>query len=559
MERGGMKKRIIILSMHLVTSLLLLSSFVCTQGRDEIDGRARKVFDKIGKAGQVLCSLTPRPNQMVLMFFQPFHDNISLVELAGDYHSHKTECLYQWGTTSPSTYKISGLDIITLNLTSHGHPKQSTRGQFQMAAILSFSSSLIKHFRSLTVAVLQNSANLSHEGNDDEPHISVQGFIMVVKAKSNELNKFWWFLSPFTPAMWLTMVALTVFSGFVIWIIEGQYEDGPNLIEALLFFLQRELPRNRLSYVVKVPWLFLILVLTSTYTSSLTSMITSSETSPSCLDMKNLKTRNAIIGCDHEDSIIFPYLVEILGFQRKNIKNISQSSIDEYKMALSSGNIKAAFFSTTSADIFFSKYPHGFTAWEPSTPNLDDSSSLVFPQGSSFVSDQLSDCSSSTVDGTIKVRIGPGAFLGQYDDGHGPSWIEADLLFFGQRQLPRNSLTYLVMVPRLFLFLVLISIYTSTLTSMITSSLETDQASCFDIQNLIKTNATIGCDKSKFKYIVRILGFQSKNIKDISESSIDDYEKALSNGNIEAAFFSIAYGELFLAKLRKGFSAWNPL
>ncbi|OMO56702.1 Ionotropic glutamate receptor [Corchorus capsularis] len=147
---------------------------------------------------------------------------------------------------------------------------------------------------------------------------------------------------------------------------------------------------------------------------------------------------------------------------------------------------------------------------------------------------------------------------GQYDYGHGPSWIEA-LLFFGQRQLPRNNLTYLVMVPRLFLFLVLISVYTSTLTSMITSSLETDQASCFDIQNLIKTNASIGCDKNKFKYLVRILGFQSKNIKDISESSIDDYEKALSNGNIEAAFFSVAYGELFLAKFRKGFSAWEPI
>ncbi|OMO56677.1 Ionotropic glutamate receptor [Corchorus capsularis] len=411
---GGIELSVLAIHINDVVGLWLCEAEnLKSSGRDEVDGRARKAFDKIGKAGQVFCSTTPRPNQMVLMFFQPFHDNISSVELAdtmatfctltsyeaaiakGDKSTRKTRAailcslsehsqqvipetvplsiymsqyiyetieeivklisLYQWGTSS-STYKISGLDIITLNLTSHGHPKQSIRirGQFQMAAILSFSTSLIKHFRSLTEADL----------------------------------------------------------------FEGQYEDGPNLIEALLFFLQRELPRNRLSYVVKVPWLFLILVLTSTYISSLTSMITSSETEPSCLDMKNLKSRNAIIGCDHEDSIIFPYLVETLGFQRKNIKNISQYSIDEYKMALSSGNIKAAFFSTTSADIFLSKYPKGFTAWEPSTPNLNASSSLVFPRGSSLASNQLStlsDCSSSTVDGSMKlVRIGPGAFLGLF-------------------------------------------------------------------------------------------------------------------------------------------------
>ena len=93
-------------------------------------------------------------------------------------------------------------------------------------------------------------------------------------------------------------------------------------------------------------------------------MITSSETESSCLDIENLKITNAIIGCD-EDSIIFRYLVEVIGFQRKNIKHIALSSIDDYAKALSSENIKAAFFLTPYADVFLAKYCNDFRSWHP--------------------------------------------------------------------------------------------------------------------------------------------------------------------------------------------------
>ncbi|XP_021274277.1 glutamate receptor 2.8-like [Herrania umbratica] len=256
-------------------------------------------------------------------------------------------------------------------------------------------------------------------------------FTMVVKAKPNELDKFWWFLSPFTLEMWLTLVALSVFTGFVTWIIERRNENGPNLVEALLFFMHRDAPRNRLTNFVQVPWLFLVLVVTSTYTASFSSMVTSSETKPPCLDMENLKLTNAIIGCDG-DSIIFRYLVETLGFKRKNIKNMARSSIDDYAKALSSGNIKAAFFSTAHADVFLAKYRKGFSAWEP-IRNLPHST-LVFPRGSPFISEpkfkqmkeymlSFLDCSGSTIDGTMKRGIGPGPFSGLFFLSGGASAI----------------------------------------------------------------------------------------------------------------------------------------
>ncbi|XP_040936432.1 uncharacterized protein [Gossypium hirsutum] len=160
-------------------------------------------------------------------------------------------------------------------------------------------------------------------------------------------------------------------------------------------------------------------------------MITSSdtETSPCWLDIKNLKKTNAIVGCDMKHSIMFQYLVKVIGFQKKNIKHIAQSSFDNYAKALSTGNIKAAFIWTPDDRFFLAKYCKSF-----GNPNCNrHSSSIVFQRGSSFVNEipeavlgfkqmkdedldmlSLSDCSSSTGDGTMKRGIGPGPFSGLF-------------------------------------------------------------------------------------------------------------------------------------------------
>ncbi|XP_038994863.1 glutamate receptor 1.3-like [Hibiscus syriacus] len=164
-------------------------------------------------------------------------------------------------------------------------------------------------------------------------------------------------------------------------------------------------------------------------------MITSSETeSSSLLDVENLKKTNAIVGCDMEDSIMAEYLVEFVGFQRKNMKHIAPSSIDDYAKALSSGNIKVAFFWAPYWDVFGAKYCKGFRAWGPKCDLRG--SSIIFPRGCPFVPDMAeamlrlrvsgkldqmkeemlssSDCSSSTIGGTIKRGIGPGPFSGLF-------------------------------------------------------------------------------------------------------------------------------------------------
>lgn len=73
------------------------------------------------------------------------------------------------------------------------------------------------------------------------------GFMMVVKAKSNELKNFWWFLSLFTPKMWVMIAAFNILMGAVIWIIEGRDEDGPNFIEVILFVFEHSKISNHIN------------------------------------------------------------------------------------------------------------------------------------------------------------------------------------------------------------------------------------------------------------------------------------------------------------------------
>ncbi|KHG20376.1 Uncharacterized protein F383_26084 [Gossypium arboreum] len=265
---------------------------------------------------------------------------------------------------------------------------------------------------------------------------------MLVMKKKPELNQVFSFMMPFTNEMWCTFAAMTVFNAFVIWLVESR--TGHESVGAIFWFPlatlfyggHRESPRSNLTHFVLAPWLVLILVVSSTYTQSFTSMITtSSDTeSSSCLDIEDLKKTNAIVGCDMEDSIMFNHLVEYIGFQRKNIKHIAQSSIDDYAKALSTGKIKAAFFWAPYSGLFLAKYCKGFRSWCPNR-NLRGSS-FIFPRDSPFApymseamvrlcgsgkfkrmkDDLLSfpECSSSTIDVTMKRGIGPGPFSGLF-------------------------------------------------------------------------------------------------------------------------------------------------
>lgn len=101
------------------------------------------------------------------------------------------------------------------------------------------------------------------------------------------------------------------------------------------------------------PWLFVILIATSTFTASLTSMMTFSQLVPSVLDIQTLQKRNSPVGCNG-NSFIVKYLTEVLKFKPENIRKIY--SVSDYPKAFQNKYIEAAFLSTPHTKVFLAKY-----------------------------------------------------------------------------------------------------------------------------------------------------------------------------------------------------------
>lgn len=54
-----------------------------------------------------------------------------------------------------------------------------------------------------------------------QPYID-SGLVLVVPAKANTSQEGWMFMAPFTAGMWFLMTAMSLLTGFVVWLIERQ-------------------------------------------------------------------------------------------------------------------------------------------------------------------------------------------------------------------------------------------------------------------------------------------------------------------------------------------------
>ncbi|KAL8131537.1 glutamate receptor 2.8-like isoform X1 [Apium graveolens] len=197
---------------------------------------------------------------------------------------------------------------------------------------------------------------------------------MLVPVQSKMPHKAWLFLKPFTKAMWLLILALTIYNGFVIWLIErkhspklrGSATDQAGVMIWLsfttLFSLNGGKLHSNLSRISIVVWLFVALVITQSYTASLTSMLTVKKLEPTVSDIETLKTKNAKIGYG-KGAFVAKYLEEVLGFKSYNLKNFS--SPQEYAKALKTGEIAAGFLNGSYLKLFLAKYCKSFVVAGP--------------------------------------------------------------------------------------------------------------------------------------------------------------------------------------------------
>ncbi|XP_028061275.1 glutamate receptor 3.1-like [Camellia sinensis] len=196
-----------------------------------------------------------------------------------------------------------------------------------------------------------------------QPYIE-SGLVVVVPIR--ELNSSaWTFLRPFTPLMWGVTASFFLIVGSVVWILEHRINDefrGPpkkQLVTILwfsfstMFFAHRENTMSTLGRLVLLIWLFVVLIINSSYTASLTSILTVQQLSSPIRGIESLITSNGRIGFQ-VGSFAENYLNEELNIDKSRL--VALGSPEEYAMALEKGTVSAVVDELPYIDLFLSTH-----------------------------------------------------------------------------------------------------------------------------------------------------------------------------------------------------------
>ncbi|XP_024395915.1 glutamate receptor 3.6 isoform X2 [Physcomitrium patens] len=151
---------------------------------------------------------------------------------------------------------------------------------------------------------------------------TTSGLAVVVPIRQGEGNHAWAFMRPFTPLMWVTTGTFFFFTGLVLWFLEHKknrdFRGRPKkqivttlwFIFSTLFFSQRERVNSTLGRAVLIIWLFVVLIIISSYTASLTSLLTVQQLLPTIQGISSLLTSNVPIGYQ-TGSFVRDYLLQL--------------------------------------------------------------------------------------------------------------------------------------------------------------------------------------------------------------------------------------------------------
>ncbi|KAL5577311.1 hypothetical protein UlMin_019010 [Ulmus minor] len=169
----------------------------------------------------------------------------------------------------------------------------------------------------------------------------------------NENRNMWIFLKPLSADLWMTSAAFFLLTGFVVWLIESptNHEFQGSVSQQIgtifwfsfstLVFAHREKLLNNLSKIVVLVWIFVVLILTSSYTATLTSMMT--------VEQIQLKADG-----------------DYIGYHNLNFKGLKPlGSCEEFADALSKGSkhggVSAIIDEIPYIKLFLARYPHHYS------------------------------------------------------------------------------------------------------------------------------------------------------------------------------------------------------
>ncbi|KAM5553985.1 hypothetical protein ABKV19_025959 [Rosa sericea] len=219
---------------------------------------------------------------------------------------------------------------------------------------------------------------------------------MIVLTEDCERNSVWIFLKPLSLGLWLTTGVAFIFTGFVIWLLEHrentEFRGPPQQQLGMIFwfsfstlvFAHREKVVNNWSRFVLIIWVFVVLILTQSYTARLASMLTVQKLQPAFTDIKEIQRNGYKVGYQN-NSFIKGFLMEHFNFDETQL--VPLVTIQDYHNALSRGNknrVAAILDEVPYLKLLLKKNCSKYTMVGPTYKT--DGFGFAFPSGSSLVS-----------------------------------------------------------------------------------------------------------------------------------------------------------------------------
>ncbi|XP_068652645.1 glutamate receptor 2.8-like [Aristolochia californica] len=223
------------------------------------------------------------------------------------------------------------------------------------------------------------------------------GVSMVVPIRDDNKKNAWVFLKPLSKNLWLMTGAAFIFTGFVVWLLEHrinpEFRGPPSQQAGMIFwfsfstlvFAHKERVLSNLARFVVIIWVFVVLILTSSYTAGLTSMLTVQQLMPTVTDVNELIKNGDYVGYQQGSFVLG--LLKKLKFDESKLR--VYNSPDEYAEALSKGSrnggVAAIFDEIPYIKVFLAQSCNHYTMVGPTYKT--DGFGLAFPKGSPLVSD----------------------------------------------------------------------------------------------------------------------------------------------------------------------------
>ncbi|KAM3267799.1 hypothetical protein P3S67_031784 [Capsicum chacoense] len=223
------------------------------------------------------------------------------------------------------------------------------------------------------------------------------GVLTIVPVTYEDVNDIWAFLKPLKKELWLTSIAFFFFTGLTVWILEHRvssaFRGPPSQHVGMIFyfpfstlvFAHREKIVNNLARLVVVVWMFVILILSSTYTASLSSRLTVQRLQPLITDVSELIKNRDFVGCQ-EGSFIVDFLKK-QGFEGSRIRTFTSAHDCDEALSRGSknGGISAFYDVIPYSKLFLSKHCDKYMTVGPT--HRTDGFAFSFPKGSPLVAD----------------------------------------------------------------------------------------------------------------------------------------------------------------------------